>query len=255
MGNFEKLSVLVIVVIIVMILVVALYTWTDDPASKEVATQPPENALDLPDTRDAGGTTGSAGTGPWSPWPDPFRAEPASGEEPSSSVVTPEPTPIGSGSETPGTETPASEPPAEEPPAEAPVTSQERTYVVKPGDSYGLIAQRELGSYRHWPAIQELNGIAPEKLRTGVTIRLPAVGTLGAGGGSSPSSSASTPASGPGPKPGTTYTLRSGEDLFIVAKRAYGSRDRWMDIWTANLQKLDDPSDAREGVSLVLPPR
>ena len=33
MGNFEKLSVLVIVVIIVMILVVALYTWTDNPDS------------------------------------------------------------------------------------------------------------------------------------------------------------------------------------------------------------------------------
>ena len=30
MGNFEKLSVLVIVVIIVMILVVALYTWQDN---------------------------------------------------------------------------------------------------------------------------------------------------------------------------------------------------------------------------------
>ena len=52
MGNFEKLSVLVIVVIIVMILVVALYTWTDNPdqtsggmnsvaTANEGAPQPP----------------------------------------------------------------------------------------------------------------------------------------------------------------------------------------------------------------------
>src|SRR5204863_4755305 len=54
MGNFEKLSVLVIVVIIVMILVVALYTWTDNPdaAAKDggsnVATQQkPAPAPDL----------------------------------------------------------------------------------------------------------------------------------------------------------------------------------------------------------------
>ena len=36
MGNFEKLSVLVIGVIIVMILVVALYTWTDNPATEAI---------------------------------------------------------------------------------------------------------------------------------------------------------------------------------------------------------------------------
>ena len=35
MGNFEKLSVLVIGVIIVMILVVAFYTWTEDPADED----------------------------------------------------------------------------------------------------------------------------------------------------------------------------------------------------------------------------
>ena len=40
MGNFEKLSVVVIVVIIVMILVVALHTWTDRPdASSETASE------------------------------------------------------------------------------------------------------------------------------------------------------------------------------------------------------------------------
>ena len=49
MGNFEKLSVLVIVVIIVMILVVALYTWTGDPSGGDpaapiVAPQPKEIA-------------------------------------------------------------------------------------------------------------------------------------------------------------------------------------------------------------------
>src|SRR5207247_823113 len=52
MGNFEKLSVLVIVVIIVMILVVALYTWTDSPdaAAKDAAT-PVASGTALKDSR------------------------------------------------------------------------------------------------------------------------------------------------------------------------------------------------------------
>ena len=66
MGNFEKLSVLVIGVIIVMILVVALYTWTDDPAAEETA-----------DAGIVGGTGVIANTprdqdvkdaDPWGPW-------------------------------------------------------------------------------------------------------------------------------------------------------------------------------------------
>ena len=42
MGNFEKLSVLVIVVIIVMILVVAIYVRTDNPDQSATTGTPPE---------------------------------------------------------------------------------------------------------------------------------------------------------------------------------------------------------------------
>ena len=62
MGNFEKLSVLVIVVIIVMILVVALYTWGDSG-----------------DTRPLEGTTLVDGKGDIGPepgeWPEVTRIE------------------------------------------------------------------------------------------------------------------------------------------------------------------------------------
>jgi len=49
-------------------------------------------------------------------------------------------------------------------------------YVVKEGDTLSEIAERYLDGASHWPEIVAVNpGLVPERLRTGRTIRLPAV--------------------------------------------------------------------------------
>jgi nucleoid-associated protein YgaU len=49
-------------------------------------------------------------------------------------------------------------------------------YVVKPGDTLSKLAEQFLGKRSRWPEIVTANpGLIPEKLRTGQTIRLPAV--------------------------------------------------------------------------------
>jgi nucleoid-associated protein YgaU len=50
------------------------------------------------------------------------------------------------------------------------------TYVVKPGDTLSKLSEQFLGKRSRWPEIVTANpGLIPEKLRTGQTIRLPAV--------------------------------------------------------------------------------
>jgi len=56
-------------------------------------------------------------------------------------------------------------------------TDGTRTYVVKSGDSFYRIAERELGSGPRWPELMALNrelvGNDPQSLRPGMKLRLP----------------------------------------------------------------------------------
>ncbi|MBC02029.1 MAG: hypothetical protein CMJ34_01820 [Phycisphaerae bacterium] len=53
------------------------------------------------------------------------------------------------------------------------VETRSREYSVRPGDSLGLIAQRELGSESRWQEIQSLNRIGGTTIRPGQTLLLP----------------------------------------------------------------------------------
>jgi len=59
----------------------------------------------------------------------------------------------------------------------AAAAAEKRVYVVKPGDSLSVIAQRELGAGRRWPEIYELNkeviGANPNLIRPGQKLVLP----------------------------------------------------------------------------------
>lgn len=58
------------------------------------------------------------------------------------------------------------------------------------------------------------------------------------------------PASG-----GQTYTVQSGDTLSKIAKQFYGDANAYMDIFNANLDKLNDPDKISPGQQLVIPPR
>jgi nucleoid-associated protein YgaU len=231
MGNFEKLSVLVIVVIIVMILVVALYTWTDSPG----------------DTATASAT--SSATDPITPPEDPIRITepppvppwPLHGD-PNPPLITPGPAPADP--------KPSVTPPADPKPAEEPAVA-ERFHIVKQGETLGQIAQNELGTASRWQEIVKLNpGVEPERLRPGMKLKLPAAGPAKPGSG--------TPAlakdTGDGTaKPGSTYKVRRGETLQTIAKKVYGKQSRWPEIWVANLAQLDSPDDLAPDMVITLP--
>jgi nucleoid-associated protein YgaU len=231
MGNFEKLSVLVIVVIIVMILVVALYTWTDNPAETTTTTASHDTTNDPvtpPDER------GKPGTG-WTQEPpqDPPPAQPPAAEQPKP--------------ETPVT-----------PPPETPAESKTWIYVVKAGDSLGGIAQKELGAFKRWTEIEALNpGIDSSTLRKGMQITMP---PKEAGAAVTPGPTPDKPTADKpqqtakeSPKPGGKYVVRARDTLETIAQRAYGTKSRWPEIYVKNLGRMNNANDLREGMTLFIP--
>jgi nucleoid-associated protein YgaU len=238
MGNFEKLSVLVIVVIIVMILVVALYTWSNND----------ETTVDTPEMAASQGYDGG-----FEDPIDPLPVTPAPG--PSADVVQPFPAPSPDVIEPP---VPAPAPPAPVvPPAEQGFVWHE----VKEGETLGDIAKKHLGSVSKWPEIVRANpGLEPERLRPGQKVKVPTAGAgeslavlpdEGRGASATPRESASI--GGGSAIAGKEYTVRRGDTLEKISLRVYGTKTRWPEIWIENLHRLEDPSDIFEGMVLQIP--
>ncbi|MFM8980870.1 MAG: LysM peptidoglycan-binding domain-containing protein [Planctomycetia bacterium] len=215
MGNFEKLSVLVIVVIIVMILVVAIYEWTGSP--DEASTDP------------ASTTAASAPVAPPDPLLSPAGALPPGAPLPVAggpgSLTTPTaPLAAASGAKAPGAGDPAAwwdstklipegatpAAPAGTTPAAAGVAGPalpgtapadpllagtaapgaaaaatagemaETTHVVASGDTLGGISKKYYGKASLYPRIEEANpGVSARDLRVGMKLKIPAMKTDG----------------------------------------------------------------------------
>jgi len=236
MGNFEKLSVLVIGVIIVMILVVALYTWTDDPA----ADAPSDAGLisETPRAPDA------PSQDPWKDFVDP--APPA----PPKTVAVVKERPDEPGpkveDEVKDLAPKTTDDVAEEKPLETP---EERTYTVKEGDTLGGIALATLGSTKYWKLISDRNNVDPVKLRVGMTLIIPSIEGVAVAPNKSTSDVA---ASGP-VRPGASYTIRKGDTIQKISQAAYKTIERWTDIWFANMERISDPRDLRPGMTIDIP--
>jgi LysM repeat protein len=71
----------------------------------------------------------------------------------------------------------------------------------------------------------------------------------------------SAPANAPAPQQqtaqqgGQQYTVKSGDTLSKLAKTFYGDANRYMDIFNANRDKLNDPNMIRVGQVLTIPPK
>ena len=59
---------------------------------------------------------------------------------------------------------------------------------------------------------------------------------------------AETPAAAP-----RTYTIKSGDSLYKIAREAYGDPNRWRDILQANRSAIPDPTNLKVGTVIVLP--
>jgi len=258
MGNFEKLSVLVIVVIIVMILVVALYTWQDNgddtTTLDSTKSADPVDSASNPDPLDLGPTE--------SPWPDNSPGEGLPRDDlvneppvdPMDDLTTPELPGPGEPGEGLGDD-PGDDPgdefgsdPGEE--SETPAESDEPwMYTIKPGDTLSQIAERELGTIRRMKEILSLNaGLDPLKIRAGDQIKMPPRGRMSSvrdapGVASTSGGSSGAPRGGTIPT-GEYYVSQPGDRLQSIAKRAYGSMDRWPELWARNLSSVPNIDDS-----------
>jgi LysM repeat protein len=262
MGNFEKLSVLVIVVIVVMILVVALYTWTGDPeagvvaganAARETASLGPDageavSARDVPSgTRSIDDTaSGRSGASIVDPMWEHVPVSPVPG--PTTEVAT---SPADDQAASPADDADAVDNTDKERVAaledEEDDTAKERTVEVRSGDTLGHISQRAYGTTRHWRRIADRNSIrSPYLIRQGQQVVLPVIEGAATRGGTAGAATGSGRAGG-------TWTVRRGETIESISRAVYGTPDRWPDIFAANLDRLDDFTDLRRGMELRLP--
>lgn len=147
-------------------------------------------------------------------------------------------------------------------------TAKEKTYVVQPGDSVSSIARDQLGSMDYTQAIIDANGIKnANTIEVGQTLIIPDVAgkvmtTDNGGKQTTPTPSVAikkaddkmeakvTPAMTISIT-GDTYTVKKGDHLWDIAKRAYGDGNKYTLIIEAN--KLRNPDRLEEGTVLKLP--
>lgn len=254
MGNFEKLSVLVIVVIIVMILAVAVVEWTSD------TTEPAPEA--------DGTTHASLLTPPPEPLPaprpaaDPKKPLKAEGDAKGSGLLDLEKWLHDGGKDDfkespPGQPKVVADPPKPVPavpPAPSATDIPETTHVVAQGETLGEIAKKYYGKSSLYPAILEANpGITPTTLRPKQTLKIPAMKGL-AQGGSKPSGMSAS-AGGPGERPvaGKDYTVRAGDTLESISQSAFGTQQRWPEIYLKNINRMRDQKDLPAGKVIFIP--
>jgi LysM repeat protein/3D (Asp-Asp-Asp) domain-containing protein len=126
--------------------------------------------------------------------------------------------------------------------APAPAAAADYTYTVQPGDTLDAIARRAGAT---WPALWRLNPALadPNRLRPGMTLRLPAAPAAPGEPG---------PVVRPGmarPPAGERYRVRPGESLGLIARR-HGLT--WAELWLLN-PHITEPARLRPGALLRLP--
>lgn len=117
-------------------------------------------------------------------------------------------------------------------------------YTVKSGDTMSSIARDWFGTEAKWDLIAKANPLVdPNRLTVGQVLRLPPKDTEREEG-----------AEPVGPE-GTTYVVRSGDNLSKIARQYYGDESKWRIIYEANRSLLgDSPDNLRVGMRLTIPP-
>jgi len=131
-----------------------------------------------------------------------------------------------------------------------------RTHVVAEGESMYRLAERYLGNGADWKKIADANPgkVGPEgQLVTGVELVIPGAAAPSTPITATPPKPAPTPATKPQARPEKTYTVRAGDSLFSIAKSQMGNGGAWEKLYQANRDKLKNPDQVREGMTLRIP--
>ncbi len=124
------------------------------------------------------------------------------------------------------------------PPIEEPVPS--KTYAVRQGDDLSKISERAYGDGNNFGVIYEANknviGPNPGSIFPGQILYIPVLNTE--------------------PEAGKEYTVLSGDYLFLIAEKAYGDGNRYLEIYNANRDVIGpDPTVLVPGTRLRIPPK
>jgi nucleoid-associated protein YgaU len=151
--------------------------------------------------------------------------------------------------ETPRAEHRRAEPASAETPRTAEAAGR-RVYTIRASDTLSEIASAELGTWKRWQEIVDLNpGLDPNKLREGARIVLPADGPARAAASTAPKAREGREAAAPA---GSVHVVRENESLWKIAAARLGSGERWGEI--AKLNPSIDPNRLSPGMKLTLPP-
>lgn len=268
MGNFEKLSVLVIVVIIVMILAVAVVEWTSDtteaptegdltatallsPPSdplpeprgsgdRKDASKPQGTSLSAKDSKESGKDGSKGSSDPLEDWLRVIGEGKKDAREPGP-VEPPKPDDKAKKEET-------------KPVAPAPGDVAETTHVVAQGETLGEIAKKYYGRSSLYTAILEANpGITPTTLRPKQTLKIPPMKGVAPGASTPPGMAASLGGPGERPVPGKEYKVRAGDTWQKISLAAFGTEQRWPEIYLKNINRVRDQKDLAQGKVIVIP--
>lgn len=268
MGNFEKLSVLVIVVIIVMILAVAVVEWTSGPSEAQPA---PETVADL---GSAAGGLGAGSGGAGSLGGGALPAEPKAGAKPPIESRGAKPSDSGGAwvdilkqlSKGEGTKPSADEGKKPEGDAGKPEVVKpadgakpavqdvaETTHVVAQGETLGEIAKKYYGKSSQWTVIRDANpGVTAENIRPKQTLKIPPMKGVTLTPGISASVTDFGPA-GSRPVPGKEYTVRANDTWERISLAAYNTSSRWPEIYLKNINRVRDQKDLPAGKVILIP--
>jgi nucleoid-associated protein YgaU len=132
----------------------------------------------------------------------------------------------------------------------------QKTYTVKPGQTLSSIAQEVYGNARFWVAIaRENKSIDPKHLKIGEKINLPDVSEVRPGpvlvdviepvatsGGSAVDTT------------GSTYRVQSGDSLYKISKKLFGTGKKATAIYQLNKALIgDDETRLKPGMLLRIP--
>lgn len=124
-----------------------------------------------------------------------------------------------------------------------------RNHVVRSGETLSSIAKAAYGSANFYPYIQRANpGLDPKHLKVGATITLPPIDDV------VPQASAGAVDSSKPIDASSEYRVQSGDSLYSISMRLYGSAERMGEIYELNKQAIGpDPGKLKLNMILKLP--
>ncbi|MCC6682812.1 MAG: LysM peptidoglycan-binding domain-containing protein [Phycisphaeraceae bacterium] len=130
-------------------------------------------------------------------------------------------------------------------------------HTVADGDSLYRIAEKYLGDGTRWREIVNAN---PGKIGDDNQIQVGAKLTIPSREINRPAPAGTPDSQSPAPMTAPTrsnarktYTVKSGDTLFSIARVQLGDGGRWKSIYDANRDKLADPDSVKVGQSLKIP--